>query len=125
MPCNFDFSKCEGEIKEINVEPKGWRTPLVVEYGLAQVSPYDTQVSVVWRVKGTTHTFTIYEKRLNVISNANYKKHFEEALSNFRLEYLSWFEDSEFEKVEWKYEYKRQYEGLIIPDGSQSEKSEN
>ena len=123
MPFAFDFSKCVGGVKVMEVRPEGWRTPLFVEYGLSQVGQYDTQVSVVWRVKGTTHTFSIYEKRLNLISNANYKKHFEEALSNFRKDYLSWFKDSDYEGVEWKYEYKRQYERFIIPDGGESKES--
>lgn len=107
------------------VSPKGWRQPLYVEYGVGQRSRYDTQLSVLWRVKGTTHTFAIYEKRLNVISHANYKEHFEEALSNFRTEYLSWFKDEEFEGATWREEYRQQYGNLILPDTGEDNQSES
>jgi hypothetical protein len=116
MPYIFDFNKCINGVKTIDVNPKGWRGPLTIEYGVAQNSKYDTQVSVVWRIKGTSHTFTIYERRLNVISHANYKKHFEEALEGFREDYLSWFKDKEYDGVDWKYEYKSQYGDLIISE---------
>jgi len=116
MPYVFDFTRCIGDIKTVEVNPDGWRGPLVVEYGIAQNSKYDTQLSVIWRVQGTTHTFTIYERRLNVISHANYKKHFEEALEGFRKDYLSWFSDEAYADAGWKYEYESQYGNLIIPE---------
>lgn len=123
MPCIFDFSKCIGGINTVEVNPKGWHCPIVVEYGVAQMSKYDTQLSVVWRVQGTTHTFSIYERRLNVISNANYKKHFEEALESFREDYLSWFTDEEYSGVTWKYDYQSQYGSLIISEECEDNES--
>lgn len=113
MPFNYDFNNCLNDVKTIDVEPEGWKGPITIEYGVAQKTPYDTQLSVVWRIKGTTHTFAMYERNLNVISHGNYKKHFEEALTNFRKDYLSWFSDDEYKDIMWKYEYKQQYGNLI------------
>lgn len=125
MPCLFDFAECIGDINSVEVNPKGWKGPLTIEYGIAQKSKYDTQLSVVWRVKGTTHTFSIYERRLNIISNANYKKHFEEALEGFRKDYLSWFENEEYSGITWKYDYQQQYGDLIIPEEGEDNRSED
>lgn len=125
MPHNFDFSTCLGEIHTVEINPKGWRGPICIEYGVGQNSKYDTQASIVWRVRGTTHTFSIYENRLNVISHANYQKHFEEALERFRIDYLSWFREPEYKDVQWKYEYREQYGDIIIPDAGEDNESEN
>jgi hypothetical protein len=115
MPNNFDFSNCISEIKTVEINPKGWRGPITIEYSEAQVSKYDPMLSVVWRVQGTRHTFTIYERRLNVISHANYKAHFTEALENFREDYLSWFETPGWEQTPWVKEYQQQYGRFILP----------
>lgn len=125
MPYIFDFAQCVSDVKTVDVNPKGWRGPITIEYGTAQNSKYDTQLSVVWRVKGTTHTFTIYERRLNIISHANYRKHFEEALEGFRKDYLSWFEDGAYTDVTWKYDYQAQYRDLIIPEGCEDNERQN
>ena len=126
MPFIFDFDRCvPGSVRTVEVSPKGWRTPLFVEYGLAQAHEYDTQISVVWRVKGTTHVFTIYEQRLNLISHADYKKHFEDALAGFREDYLSWFTDRGYDQAAWKYDYRDLYGRLIIPDGDEGEDNED
>lgn len=125
MPHIFNFSECIGDITTVEVNPDGWVKPLYVEYGLAQNAKYDTQLSIVWRVKGTTHTFSIYERRLNVFSNGNYKKHFEEVLQNFREDYLSWFNEPEYKDVEWKYEYEAEFGKFIISDNGGDNKSEN
>ena len=117
MPFYFDISKAATKPVEVEVRPKGWVNPITVEYVVAQAHHYDTVVSVVWRVKGTQHCFTIGEQKLNQISNANYKKHFEEVLANFRIDYLNWFTDPTYKDAEWKYEYKRQFNGLILPEG--------
>lgn len=134
MPHIYDFKNCIGKIKETTVNPKGWNGPITIEYGIAQHNKYDPMLSVVWRIKGTTHVFSIYERRLNVISHSNYDEHFTQALENFREDYLSWFRDKEYDGVEWKYEYKNQYERLIQPEsegefnesyGDQNNESEN
>jgi len=124
MPHIFDFSNCMEEVHTVTVNPKGWRGPLVIEYGLAQNSKYDTQTSIVWRIKGTTHTFSIYERKINVLSNGIYKDHFEEVLTNFRDDYLSWFRDPMYKDVKWKYDYQKQYGDLIIPESGDN-KSQN
>ena len=120
MPFYFDISKAADDPVEIKVNPKGWRNPITVEYVIAQAHPYDTTVSVIWRVKGTNHCFTISEQKLNQISHANYQKHFEEILTNFRLDYLNWFTDPEYKDAKWKYEYEREFSRFIIPDGSKN-----
>lgn len=118
MPFCFDMNNYDKEIKEVQVNPDGWRGPVTVEYIIAQAHKYDTTVSVIWRVKGTQHCFTISEQKLNVVSHANYPKHFEEVLRNFRLDYLNWFSDPTYEKADWKYEYQRQFDKFILPETS-------
>lgn len=125
MPYLFDFAECIGDVKTVEVYPNGWRGPLTIEYGIAQKSKYDTQLSVVWRIKGTSHTFSIFERRLNVISNANYKQHFEEVLEGFRKDYLSWFKDKEYTDVTWKYAYEAQYGNLIISEECEDNKGKD
>ena len=118
MPNNFDFSRCISDIKTVEINPRGWRGPITIEFAQAQVSEYDPMLSIVWRIQGTQHTFTIYERRLNLISHANYKAHFTEALENFREDYLSWFETPGWEETPWVKEYQQQYGRLIIPEDS-------
>lgn len=116
MPYVYDFNQCLTPIKKMEVNPPGWRGPIVIEYATTQRTEFDPQLSVVWRIKGTTHTFSMYERNLNVISHGDYKKHFEEVLGNFRYEYLNWFKDEDFRNAQWKYDYKKQYGNLILPE---------
>lgn len=128
MPFVYDFSKCMGDKKDnvfsVEVSPKGWREGIVVEYGVAQAHDYDPVKSIVWRVRGTSHTFTIYEQTINRLSHGDYKKHFEEVLERFRLDYLQWFELDEYKEADWKYEYESQYGKLILPK-DEGDKCEN
>ena len=121
MPFVFDFKPYLSEIHTVDVSPKGWKSPVTVEYIIAQAHRYDPVVPVVWRVKGTSHCFTIGEQRINLISNGNYKKHFTEALENFRKDYLSWFKDEEYRNAEWKYEYERQFGRFIESEDSEGQ----
>lgn len=116
MPFVFDFRKAIGEIQSVEVNPSGWTSPIVVEYIVAQAHRYDVMRSVVWRVKGTEHCFTIEEQRINNISDGNYKEHFKKALEGFRKDYLSWFTDEQYKDCVWKYEYERQFSRFIIKD---------
>ena len=116
MPFVFDFKNVIDDVHTVDIEPKGWVSPITIEYAVAQAHLYDTVVSVVWRVKGTSHTFTIGEQRLNTISNGNYKKHFTEALEAFRDDYITWFTEDKYKDVEWKNEYKKQFGKFIIFD---------
>lgn len=113
MPFVFDFNLSIGDIHTVEVSPKGWKSPLTVEWAVAQAHRYDPTRSIVWRVKGTTHTFTIGEQTLNMLSGGDYKKHFKEVLENFRLDYLSWFKEEEYKDADWKNEYEAQYGRLI------------
>ena len=124
MPFIFDFKNCVEETPNtIVVTPRGWRGPVTVEYAHAQAHEYDTQCSIVWRVKGTTHTFTIYEQKLNVISKGDYGKHFKEALEGFREDYLTWFTSEEYRGAVWKEEYKRQFGRFINPENGNGSKN--
>lgn len=125
MPHIYDFKKCIGEIKEIKINPEGWVNPITIEYGVTQHNEHDPMLSVVWRIKGTTHTFSIYERRLNVISHSNYEAHFTEALENFREDYLSWFEDDRYKDVAWKEEYRQQYGEYILPREYESDNNKS
>ena len=113
MPFIYDLNQGFTDIQVIEVEPNGWKGPISVEYVVSQVNKFDTMLSVVWRVKGTTHCFVIPEQRLNVMCNGDYKKHFKQALEGFREDYLSWFTEEEYDNCEWRDEYKQQYGKLI------------
>lgn len=113
MPFIYDLKQGLTDIKTVDVDVKGWKGTVTVEYVVSQVNKYDTMLSVVWRVKGTTHCFVIPEQKLNVMSNGDYKKHFKEALAGFRADYLSWFTDEDYDGCEWRNEYKQQYGRLI------------
>ena len=123
MPSYFDFNLANGELHTVEVSPIGWKGPITIEYITAQAHQYDNMVSVIWKIKGTDHCFTIFEQRLNHISHGDYKAHFKEALEKFRIDYLSWFKDEMYRNCEWKYEYEKQYGKLIIPDKDNGGKS--
>lgn len=117
MPFTFDFNLAQGDKHTVEVSPNGWNGPVTIEYIVAQAHQYDTMVSIVWRIKGTQHCFTIPEQRLNQLSHGNnYKEHFQKALEAFRLDYLSWFREDEYKDCQWKYEYQQQFGKFIIPD---------
>ena len=58
MPHIYNFENCIGDIKEVKINPKGWINPITIEYGITQHNVHDPMLSIVWRVKGTTHTLT-------------------------------------------------------------------
>ena len=108
MPYKFDFS--DSTINTIEVEVEGWISPLYVEYILKQVD--QLPLSCYWRVKNTTHTFSIPLTRLDFISKGNYDEHFSTALSTFREDYLEWKESNFGEQ--WMQEYRNEYYKFII-----------
>lgn len=116
MPFNFDFNNALGEIKEITVNPNGWKNPIIIEYCEAQAHTYDPMISICWRVKGTSHTFTIYEKRIiRHIKDGSYKTHFEDVLQKFAEDYRSWFAGKNgMQQCKWRDEYQAQYGTLIL-----------
>lgn len=116
MPFVFDLKNSIGEIHTMEVFPEGWKSPVTIEYCVAQAHSYDPTLSVVWRVKGTEHCFTIGEHRLNTISNGDYKQHFKKVLEGFRKDYLSWFTEEEYRNCDWRNEYARQFSRFILPD---------
>lgn len=88
MPYIYNFKEGFSKIKIVDVNPAGWNGTITIEYTIGQPNKFDTMQSVCWRVKGTTHTFTIYENRLNQISHGDYAKHFKETLESFRDDYI-------------------------------------
>lgn len=123
MPFIYDFRKALDDPHTVTVSPMGWNGPITVEYIVAHVNDYDQDISVVWRVKGTTHCFTIGEQRLNHLSNGDYQKHFQEVLEGFAKDYNSWFTDKQYEGCEWRNEYRKQFGKFIIEDKNQHSKS--
>jgi len=107
MPNNYDFSKLEN-IKESKINPKGWISPISIEYGVDFVLSSD----YYWRVKGTKHTFVIPVSRMDYISSGDYEKHFREVLEKFAEEYKGW-EREEF-NIPWQREYAEQYRNFIL-----------
>ena len=113
MPHNFDFTIFK-DIKTVEVSPKGWITPLYVEYVIVDENEEVMRgiPSYCWRVKGTTHTFVIPITRLDFLSKGDYKKHFEYVLEGFKEDYLSW-KEAGF-TTDWSREYRNQYSRFII-----------
>jgi hypothetical protein len=103
MPNNVDFSKLEN-INTVEINPNGWK-PLTIEYGINNVFEY------CWRIKGTTHTFTIPIIRLDFISSGNYGEHFKTVLETFREDYIKWKDEGFI--YEWSREYRDQYSRYI------------
>lgn len=111
MPNNFDFSGLEN-VKTMEVDPEGWISPLIVEYGIYDDYATYGKPSYYWRVQGTTHTFTIPVVRMDYLSSGNYKKHFEDVLETFREDYISW-QKAGF-AADWSREYERQFSKFIV-----------
>lgn len=107
MPNNYNFSLLEN-VKEININPKGWVNPIIVEYG---TNYYGEVLSYHWRIKGTTHTFIIPVLRIDFLSQGDYVKHFEEVLQEFREDYKGWVQEKFYTK--WMCEYRDQYSKFI------------
>jgi len=107
MPNNYDFSKLEN-VRTMEVRPKGWVTPITIEFGV----DYMLSSDYFWRVKGTKHTFVIPVSRLNYISSGDYEKHFAEVLEAFGEEYRGWREKGF--SIPWMREYEAQYSRFIL-----------
>ena len=107
MPNNVDFSTLTN-VKNVEVNPEGWVSSLYVEYaeGFLGATP-----SLMWRAKGTQHTFTIPLVRIQYLSSGDYAKHFKEALEGFRDDYKEWSERG-FD-APWMQEYRAQYRSFI------------
>lgn len=111
MPNIVDFnSGIITDIKSIIVKPKGWVSPIFIEYGLGL--HYGTLPSYFWRVKGTKHTFVIPIIRLHFLSSGNYEKHFSKVLEGFREDYMEW-KINGFQ-YNWQQEYQKEYSKFII-----------
>jgi len=107
MPNFFDFDKLK-DVKEVEVNPDGWVSPLVVEYGTAM---HKENLSYFWRVKGTKHTFIIPILRMDYISEGDYAKHFQEALVGFRTDYKGWASAGFY--TDWMQEYRNEFSRFI------------
>lgn len=108
MPHNLNFSLVNN-IKIIELNPIGWINPLYIEYGDFKK---DDIYYCAWRIKDTSHTFTIPFARLDYLSSGDYKKHFEYVLQNFK-EDLS-YQKKQYPEAEWIGEYEQQYSRFFI-----------
>jgi hypothetical protein len=108
MPFIYDFKNLEN-IKETKINPIGWVNPLIIEYG---VGIWSDIPSFYWRVKGTSHTFTIPVTRMNYVSKGKYEEHFKEVLEAFREDYIGWAGENFY--CEWMQEYKNIYSKYIV-----------
>lgn len=112
MPNNLDFSQFKN-VKTIEVNPENWVSPLYVEYGVSEENHvYDEMPYYYWRVKGTQHTFKILITRMDFLSSGDYKKHFENALEDFRENYMEWKSTGFI--CEWARDYRDQFARYII-----------
>lgn len=107
MPYNYDFKNIK-DLKVAEVNPEGWISPLLVEYG---TGIHGGVPSYFWRVKGTKHTFVIPILRMDFLSRGDYGKHFTEALSAFREDYIEWSKENR--GIQWMQEYREQYRDFI------------
>jgi len=112
MPHNFDFSLLSN-IKTMEVFPEGWISPLEIEYAVGvNENVFNGIPSYLWRVKGTSHTFTIPVSRIDFVSQGDYQKHFSNALEIFRENYITWKEGGF--STPWARDYREQYYKFII-----------
>jgi len=107
MPNNYSFEDIK-DLKVVEVNPEGWISPLFVEYGAFL---HGGVPSYFWRVRGTEHTFVIPILRMDFLSKGEYVKHFEEALSAFRQDYIGWSKEGWY--ADWMREYREQYKDFI------------
>ena len=108
MPYVHDFSTLR-DVKEVRISPKGWTSPIVVEYGVGErYGP-----TYFWRVKGTKHTFVIPMLRLNYISQGDYAAHFKDVLEKFlENDYNEWKRKGF--PIEWMREYRDEFEKFVL-----------
>lgn len=109
----FNHNDYIGETKTVTVNPKGWNGPLEVEYGVAQANVFDTMSSIVWHVVGTKHYFAMYEPYMVKYAKSGYAAHFTDVLERFREDYLSWWEQAEYDGCEWRDDYRREFGSYI------------
>jgi hypothetical protein len=107
MPHHCDFSEFD-KIYEIEIDVIGWVSPLNIEY--SYVMDFE-DTKLYWRVKGTTHTFTIPVTELNKISKGNITQHLQQALTVFRDDVVKWTVEGLKEK--WMREYSYMYRNFI------------
>ncbi|MCK9574597.1 MAG: hypothetical protein WC979_01690 [Candidatus Pacearchaeota archaeon] len=111
MPHHFDFNAFEkSSIKELEIANlAGWLNPITIEYANANFA--GTKTTVYWRIKGTSHTFTIPSRELNVISKGDHEAHYRDFLKNFREDLIEWSRTEE--QTEWMREYLYMYRNYI------------
>ena len=90
----------------MRVSPFGWiGNPITVEYGLALLHPNDPCKSVCFRVHGTKHTWTIFERQLYQVSRGDYASYFRKELEEFRINLLLWIHIPDYWQQQWVRDY--------------------
>lgn len=104
-----DFEKID-DIKEINIQPKGWRE-ITIEYGLKK---YGVSNSLLfsWKVKGTDLIFSAPLSQVYEDCQGNYEEHFCKVLELFWQDYVTW-KNQGFPEP-WMRKHKKQFSKLIF-----------
>lgn len=110
----FDFEKDLQEIKEVEIQPDGWKPPIIIQYGVKELGAGST-LEICWKVKGTQHIFRIPLAMLYQDCQDNYEEHFSKVLGFFRKDYLEWNQQGFSE--EWMQKYYRQFSRFIYTFG--------
>jgi len=106
MPNNENWEEIHSR-GELEVDPEKWK-PIIVEYGYKNLNGV---LMFYWRIKETTHTFTILFSQLNELSQGDITKHIETFLETFRQDFISWCAGGL--KESWMREYYEQYKSFI------------
>lgn len=107
MPNIHNFSEFD-IVKTTVVNPLGWINPITIEYAIGEWGVR----TCFWRIKNTTHTFTIPVNRLDYLCGGDYSNHFTEVLQNFLYDYIEW-KQSDFQ-LDWMKEYRNEYNRYIL-----------
>lgn len=106
MPFIVDLNaKCD-KIYTIEVSPFGWiGNPITVEYGTVMLKPTDPDKAVCFRVRGTKHTWAVFEQQLYRISRGDYASYFRKELEEFRISMLVWIHVPAYWQQQWVRDY--------------------
>lgn len=99
MPHYVDFSDYI-DVQEFELDVIGWSNPLTIEYVYVDEL---IETKLYWRVKGTAHTFTIGLNEFQRLSKGDTISHFQQTLTIFRDDIVSWAAAGAKEK--WMREY--------------------
>jgi hypothetical protein len=101
MP-NRDAPKKLNGIETVDLEIKGWLSPLTIEWGYSFINGHQY---LFWHIKDTDHWFKISQYEIEYYEITSIIDHFIKTLEIFRNDYLEWFFLPKEEKTDWMIEY--------------------